>query len=181
MDLVVYNDGWLKAGEKVYRAVYGSGGIGSKEGEGDKVSPEGIWALRRVLYRADRIEKPTTKLPIEAITPAHAWCDVPGDPKYNQLVMLPYPCNDARLWREDNLYDLVVVIGYNDDPVIDGKGSEIYLHVVRPDYSPSAGCASVSLPDLLEILPLLDKNSTLAFTSELLRGGPVKWPYLPSL
>jgi L,D-peptidoglycan transpeptidase YkuD (ErfK/YbiS/YcfS/YnhG family) len=177
MNLVVSSDGWLKAGEKFYRAVYGVGGIGPKKGEGDKVSPEGTWPLRRVFYRADRIEKPITKLPIEAITPAHAWCDVPGDPKYNQFVMLPYPCNEGRLWRDDNLYDLVVVIGYNDDPVIDGKGSEIYLHVVRSDYAPSAGCASVSLSDLLEILPHLSADSTLTFTSETLRGESIKWLY----
>jgi L,D-peptidoglycan transpeptidase YkuD (ErfK/YbiS/YcfS/YnhG family) len=179
MNLVVYADGYLTAGDKTYRAVYGKGGIGKKFGEGDKISPEGKWPLRRAFYRADRIEKPVTGLDIEALTPQHAWCDVPGDPKYNQLVMLPYPCVDERLAREDGLYDLVVVVGYNDDPVIDGKGSAIFFHVARPDYSASTGCASVGLLDLLEIMPSLGPDSTLTFTSRTLKGEAVRWPYQP--
>ncbi|MDR3423986.1 MAG: L,D-transpeptidase family protein [Alphaproteobacteria bacterium] len=179
MNITVYADGYLKAGDKIYRAVYGKNGIGLKIREGDGISPEGTWPLRRAFYRPDRLQKPATSLPIEAMTPNYAWCDVQGDPKYNQFVMLPYPVIDEKLWREDNLYDLVVVIGYNDDPVVDGKGSAIFLHVARPAYSPSAGCAAVSLPDLLEIMPLLGSESTLTFTRETLKGEAVKWPYNP--
>src|SRR5215469_14961884 len=177
MNLVVFADGYLQAGEKIYKAVYGRGGIGPKETEGNRVSPIGVWPLRKAFYRADRLNRPSTGLSIEALTPAHAWCDVQGDPKYNQLVMLPHPVIDQKLWREDHLYDVVVVIGFNDCPVIDGKGPAIFLHVARPDYSPSAGCAALSLPDLLEIMPMLDNDSTLTFATATLKNEPVRWPY----
>lgn len=180
MELTVYADGYLKAGDKIYRAAYGRDGIGAKIREGDGgISPEGTWPLRRVFYRPDRVEKPVAGLPIEAITPNHAWCDVPGDPKYNRLVMLPHPVIDERLWREDHLYDIVVTLGYNDSPVIDGKGSCIFFHIARPDYSPTMGCASVSLSDMLEIMPRLDDKSSLTFTRETLKHEPVRWPYHP--
>ena len=182
MNITVYADGYLTAGGKTYRAVYGKGGIGTKMRVGDGVSPEGTWPLRRAFYRPDRLDEPKTGLPIEASTPNHAWCDVSGDPKYNQFVMLPYPTDseiEEKFWREDHLYDLVVVIGYNDDPIIDGKGSGIFFHVVRPEYSPSAGCASISLEDMLEIMPLLTPESTLTFTSKTLKNEPVRWPYNP--
>ena len=179
MELILYADGYLKAGDKTYRATYGKNGIGRKTREGDGVSPQGTWPLRRAFYRPDRVQKPETDLPIEETTPNHAWCDVKGDPKYNQFVMLPYPCIDERLWREDNVYDLVVVIGYNDNPIIDGNGSAIFFHVARPAYTPPTGCAAVSLPDLLEILPLLDSGSRLTFTDKTLKGEPVQWPYNP--
>ena len=180
MNLILYADGYLKAGDKIFAAAYGRNGIGVKSREGDDVSPEGRWNLRQAFYRPDRLLKPVTGLPLDAITPDHAWCDIQGDPCYNQLVMLPYPAINEKLWREDHLYDLVVVIGYNDEPVIDGKGSAIFLHVARPDYSPSAGCACVALPDLLEILSLLNAQSTLTFTQETFKNEQVKQPYNPS-
>jgi L,D-peptidoglycan transpeptidase YkuD (ErfK/YbiS/YcfS/YnhG family) len=177
MNIVVYADGYLQAGDKVYRATYGHNGIGKKHREGDGISPEGVWPLRRAFYRSDRMEKPETGLPIDVLKPNYAWSDVESDPQYNQLVMLPNPVIEEHLWREDGLYDLFVVIGYNDDPIIVGKGSGILLHVARPEFSPSAGCACVSLPDLLEIAPHLDRDSTLEFTSKTLKGEAVKWPY----
>ena len=59
------------------------------------------------------------------------WCDAPDDPNYNRLVSLPYPASAEHLWRDDNVYDLIAVLGYNDDPVVPGKGSAIFLHIAR--------------------------------------------------
>ncbi len=170
MNLVVYADGWLKAGDKTCRAAYGKNGIGNKQTEGDGISPAGTWPLRKVFYRADRVQELATGLPLQALTPCDAWCDVPGDANYNRHVKLPYAVRDEHLWREDHLYDVIVVIGYNDDPAIDGKGSAIFLHVARESWAPSAGCAAVALPDLLEILPHLNSGSTLTFKSERLKS-----------
>jgi len=108
--------------------------------------------MRQLLWRPDRIAAPATGLPAVELIPQAGWCDDPADPFYNRPILLPYAASHEKLWREDHLYDLIVELGYNDDPVIPGKGSAIFLHVAQPDYSPTEGCVACSLPDLLALL-----------------------------
>jgi len=143
------------------RCAVGRGGIGEKQREGDGITPVGRWLLRRALYRADRLDAPRTVLPLAKIDPEDAWCDVPGDPNYNRLVRLPYATLNERLWRDDALYDLVAVVGFNDAPVVPGKGSAIFLHVARPDYGPTEGCVGLSRDDLLDALAQLEPKDRL--------------------
>ena len=164
MDITVRRQGDITVadwGAGPRRCAVGHGGIAEKTREGDGVTPAGAWALRRVLYRADRIDPPLTALPIAAIEPDQAWCDVPDDPNYNRLVRLPYATLDERLWREDALYDLIVIVGFNDAPVVSGKGSAIFLHLAQPDYAPTQGCVALSLQDLTEALMQLGPNDRL--------------------
>jgi L,D-peptidoglycan transpeptidase YkuD (ErfK/YbiS/YcfS/YnhG family) len=142
----------------------GRSGIGEKLREGDGLTPLGRWPLRRVFYRADRMEAPRTILPISEIALHDAWCDIPDDPNYNRLVRLPYASLDERLWREDSLYDLVVVVGFNDSPVVPGKGSAIFLHLARPDYGPTAGCVGLSREDLLAAVTQFSSDNRLIVT-----------------
>ena len=152
MDIVVSPRGILKwAGTEVQCAL-GRSGVGATKREGDGVTPIGAFPLRQVMYRPDRVEAPETGLPVRAIELADGWCDDPGDPRYNQLVRLPYKAGHERLWRDDGLYDLLAVIGYNDDPIEAGLGSAIFMHVARPDYQPTEGCVAVNLLDLQAIL-----------------------------
>lgn len=120
--------------------------------EGDGASPAGIWPLRRVLYRPDRLERPETALPAAPLTPADLWCDDPAHQEYNRLVKAPFPGRAEPLWREDGLYDLLVVLGHNDAPVVPGGGSAIFWHVARPDGGPTEGCIGTALPVLLACL-----------------------------
>jgi len=76
-------------------------------------------------------------------------------------VTLPYPVSAERMWREDGLYDALVVIGYNTDPVIAGAGSAIFLHIATPDFAPTAGCIAVAKEVLLRLLPVLSPGSTI--------------------
>jgi L,D-peptidoglycan transpeptidase YkuD (ErfK/YbiS/YcfS/YnhG family) len=64
-----------------------------------------------------------------------------------------------KLWRDDEVYDIVVVLGFNDNPVVPGKGSAIFMHIARQGYSPTAGCIAFSREDLLEILKNCDKTT----------------------
>lgn len=151
MDLIVTFDGdnaWLGWGEGKRRAAIGPAGIADKEKEGDGVTPRGALPVREIFYRADRIAAPNTSLPLRAIQKDDGWCDAPDDPNYNRLVTLPYPASAETLWREDHLYDLVAVLGYNDDPVVPGKGSAIFLHQARQDYAPTHGCVALAPDDL---------------------------------
>ena len=137
---------------RALRCAIGRGGIARAKAEGDGATPAGRFPLRRVLYRADRIGAPRTVLPRAAIAPADGWCDAPGDARYNRAVRHPYPAQAERLWRADGCYDLLAVIGFNDDPVVAGAGSAIFLHVARPDFAPTEGCVALALADLREVL-----------------------------
>jgi L,D-peptidoglycan transpeptidase YkuD (ErfK/YbiS/YcfS/YnhG family) len=152
MNLIVTSgpDGaWLDWGAGPKRAAIGPGGIAIKGGEGDGITPRGRFPVREIFYRADRIAKPATALTLRAIQENDGWCDAPDDPNYNRLVKLPYPASAETLWREDHLYDLVAVLGYNDDPVVAGKGSAIFLHLARSDYSATQGCVALTYDDVL--------------------------------
>jgi L,D-peptidoglycan transpeptidase YkuD (ErfK/YbiS/YcfS/YnhG family) len=146
---------WVNWGVGKRRAAIGPGGIAVKNGEGDGITPRGHWPVREVFYRADRIAKPATALPLRAIRREDGWCDAPDDVNYNRLVKLPYPASAETLWREDHLYDLVLVLGYNDDPVVPGKGSAIFLHLARPDFSATHGCVALRYDDALAAIAQL--------------------------
>ena len=137
------------------RAAIGPAGIAIKGGEGDGITPRGHFPVREIFYRADRIPAPQTQLPLRKIVTDDGWCDAPSDPNYNRLVKLPYPATAENMWREDHLYDLVAVLGYNDDPVVPGKGSAIFLHLAKPDYSPTQGCVAMAYDDALAAIEQL--------------------------
>ena len=143
------------------RAICGRGGVRADKREGDGASPEGIFPLLNGFYRPDRIARPESGLPMTALQPNHGWVDDPTDPNYNRLVTLPYGASHEEMWLADGLYDLVVVIGYNTDPVVPGRGSAIFLHVARPDFSPTAGCIAIARDVLTRLLGLLGPGSTI--------------------
>lgn len=133
----------------------GRGGMRYDKREGDGATPCGIFPLRRVFYRPDRGPPPQTALPVESLTEAHGWCDASDDPAYNTEVRLPYPGRAERLWRDDALYDIIVVIGYNDDPVVPGAGSAIFMHVAAPGLAPTEGCVALKKSELVRLLAAL--------------------------
>lgn len=156
--------GELHFGGKAYRCALGRSGVTktSEKKEGDGATPAGTHALRELWYRADRLPRPTCALRIREIHPNDGWCDDPGHPSYNTHVRLPFPAGHETLWREDEAYDLIVPLGYNDDPVIPGKGSAIFLHVAKTGYAPTAGCVALKRHDLLEILASIDPDTRMA-------------------
>lgn len=152
MKIEVSADGTLICDGKAVRCALGRGGVKSHKTEGDGVTPAGCYPLRRVLYRADKIARPETTLPVQPIKATDGWCDDPTDPQYNKPVTLPYPARAEAMWRKDGLYDLVVILGHNDDPPVQGAGSAIFMHVARPDYGPTEGCVAIALSDLYALL-----------------------------
>lgn len=153
----------LEFNGKTYPCAIGKGGIKPEEDkvEGDGATPAGCFKLREVLYRADRLDEPKTKLPLGEIEPEDGWCDDSDNEDYNQLVTLPHPGSHEELWREDHVYDIIVPIGYNDDPAIPGEGSAIFMHIAREGYTPTDGCVALKQEDLLEILSYCDENTQI--------------------
>jgi len=143
------------------RAACGKGGVRADKREGDHASPAGRFPLLYGFYRPDRVPWPRTDLPLTPLRPDFGWVDAPGDPRYNTLVTLPYPASAEVLWRADGLYDAFVVIGYNTDPVVPGKGSAIFLHVAATDFSGTEGCIAVARDMLLPVMALLGPGSTI--------------------
>jgi L,D-peptidoglycan transpeptidase YkuD (ErfK/YbiS/YcfS/YnhG family) len=129
--------------------------------EGDGATPAGRWALREVLYRPDRMRRPRTRLAVVPLRPWQGWCDAPRDRNYNRLVRYPYPASAEPLWREDGLYDIVVVLEYNICPRVRGRGSAVFLHVARPGLSPTEGCVALARDHLLQLLARLSRPCEL--------------------
>ncbi len=153
--------GQLQIGDHLVPCMLGRSGVYENKQEGDGATPAGEFPLRRVLYRADRIAAPKSTLATTIIGESDGWCDEPNDPCYNLAVKLPYSASTEEMWREDHRYDVVVVIGYNDHPVVPGVGSAIFMHLTEDDGGPTAGCIAVSLPDMLEILKVIGPNSVV--------------------
>ena len=151
MDLIVTNSPAgpvMDWGAGPRRCAVGPAGIGANKKEGDGKTPIGVFQLRQVFWRADRTEKPTTILPARALVPEDGWCDFPSDPNYNKLVKHPYPVSAEHLWLDSHVYDIIAVVGFNDDPVVPGAGSAIFLHLAREGYPHTAGCVALTDHDL---------------------------------
>ena len=151
-EAVLLPGGVLRFIGRNYRAAIGAAGISADKRESDMATPAALMPLRRILFRADRMTKPRAAVPIEPIAPDDGWCDDPRHPDYNRRITLPHPARHEALWREDNLYDLIGVLGWNDAPAEPDRGSAIFLHVATADYPPTAGCIALSRDDLVAIL-----------------------------
>ncbi len=157
----------LRLGKKDYACAIGLNGyIDEKDGrEGDGKTPLGDYSLRYGFYRQDRIDLPATTLNMYATREDDGWCDAPKDPAYNRPVRLPYPGSAEKLYRESHVYDVILVLGHNDDPPAPDLGSAIFLHIARDGYRPTQGCVAVSTEDMLEILPKLKPGTSIRITT----------------
>jgi L,D-peptidoglycan transpeptidase YkuD (ErfK/YbiS/YcfS/YnhG family) len=145
-------------------AAVGRAGVKADKHEGDGATPAGTYPLVSVLYRPDRTAPPLSRLTVTPLAPSDGWVDDPADANYNRPVSLPYSASAEQMWREDDLYDALVVIGYNMEPVVPGAGSAIFLHIATPDFAPTAGCVAIQREVLFGLLPLLGPGSRIAIT-----------------
>jgi L,D-peptidoglycan transpeptidase YkuD (ErfK/YbiS/YcfS/YnhG family) len=142
----------LTIGTETFRVALGRGGIRTDKREGDGGTPAGLLPLHRVLYRPDRQLAPICLVPVRQLASRDGWCDDPGHRSYNRPVRLPIDASAETLWRDDAIYDIIGVLGWNDDPVIPGRGSAIFLHAARPDFAPTEGCIALTLDNLIYVL-----------------------------
>jgi L,D-peptidoglycan transpeptidase YkuD (ErfK/YbiS/YcfS/YnhG family) len=151
-------------GHGVRPAALGRTGIRALKREGDGGTPLGRFPVRQVFYRSDRVPRPRTMLPVRAINDRDGWCDDPSDRNYNRLIRLPSLRSAEGLKRADQVYDLVLVLGYNDRPRVKGKGSAIFVHLARPGYTPTDGCIALTRHDLTILLASLRPGTTIIVT-----------------
>jgi L,D-peptidoglycan transpeptidase YkuD (ErfK/YbiS/YcfS/YnhG family) len=163
--------GWLIAGHMRVRCALGRCGTTRDKREGDGATPVGSFGLLQLFYRADKGPRPRTLLPARAIAPDDGWCDAPQDRAYNRPVKRPYSASHEEMWREDDMYDLVVDIDYNRGRrtaaagrigIRKGKGSAIFMHAVRPGFTSTAGCVALCKGDLRRLLPHLGPRTRVS-------------------
>ncbi|NVK18673.1 MAG: L,D-transpeptidase family protein [Methylocystaceae bacterium] len=146
---------------QVFDCALGKGGVKEDKREGDGATPVGRFALRYALYRADRIERPVTALNVREIHENDGWCDDPDHSGYNRPVTLPFPASHEKLWRDDHIYDMIVVMGHNDNPPVPYKGSAVFFHLAHPDFTPTEGCVAVNLDVMRHILKGVDNQTVM--------------------
>jgi L,D-peptidoglycan transpeptidase YkuD (ErfK/YbiS/YcfS/YnhG family) len=157
--------GILLAGPLALPVVLGRSGVRANKYEGDGATPRGRFRLLRLWWRADRHPRPRTLLPVKPITPDLAWCEDTSDRRYNRpFRRLPADGGD-RLWREDHLYDFVIEIDHNTRPRVAGRGSAVFVHLARPNRSPTAGCVALAAADLVRLLARLGPGTRIAIQS----------------
>jgi L,D-peptidoglycan transpeptidase YkuD (ErfK/YbiS/YcfS/YnhG family) len=172
---VATSSGWLHFDTRSFRCALGHSGVisAAEKREGDGCSPIGVWPIREIFFRADRLAAaPLPTLPCRPITPTSGWCDDPSSELYNTLIVLPCSSSHEQLWREDSAYDIIAVLGYNDQPPVryPPKGSAIFLHCTTGDSKveeqTTAGCIAVPREELLTILEAAEPGDTIEIRRE---------------
>ncbi|HEY2531504.1 MAG TPA: L,D-transpeptidase family protein [Xanthobacteraceae bacterium] len=153
--------GWLFAGRTVMSVALGRTGIKADKREGDGATPRGRFYPVRLWWRKDRLPRPRTFLPVRRISPADAWCEDPGDRRYNRPFQRAAEETGDRLFRDDPLYDVVIEIDHNTRPRIAGRGSAVFIHVARPGFAPTAGCVALKSHDLRLLLSKLKSKTRI--------------------
>lgn len=162
--------GFLTGAGPAIPSALGRSGIMDRKREGDGHTPSGTYRMLGVLYRPDRVTRPKTGLPVNAIRPDLGWCDDPAHRRYNRPVRLPFAAGHERMWREDALYDIVVILDHNFDHPRRGAGSAVFLHLAGPGFPPTAGCVAVALPAMRRLLAQARVGSRLVIGGRRPRG-----------
>lgn len=159
--IIINKSGFLKYKNLKFRCALGKNGIGKKKSEGDNITPRGNYKIIRIYYRKDRVKKISSKFKLISIKKNMGWCDDPESKFYNKLIRIPSSIKHERLYRNDHLYDIVIPINYNMNPTIKNKGSAIFLHLSKKNYTPTKGCVGLRKIHLLKILKIIKPNTKI--------------------
>ena len=159
--IIVKKSGYLKYKNFKFRCALGKGGIKQKEREGDFITPKGKFKLIKIYYRSDRIKKINSTLKKIKIKKNMGWCDDVSSNYYNKQIKINKKISHEKLHRKDNVYDIIVVLNYNLNPIIKGKGSAIFLHVAKKNYNKTQGCIALKKNELLSLISKIKKNTQI--------------------
>ena len=156
---IIINKKYLTYNNYKVKCSIGKRGIGRKTKEGDLITPKGEYTIKYILYRKDRVKKIQTKIKTIVIRNNMGWCDDPKSKNYNKLIKLPSAFGHEKLFKKENVYDIILVLNYNMNPVVKNKGSAIFIHIVKGNYKRTEGCIALKKIHLLKILKILKKNT----------------------
>ena len=155
---IYINKNYLTYNKLKVRCAIGKKGIGYKRKEGDLITPKGRFKIKYILYRKDRV-KISTKMKKKVIKKNMGWCDDPNSKQYNKLVKLPFFYRHEKLFKKENIYDIVLVLNYNMNPIKKNKGSAIFIHVAKNNFRKTEGCVAIKKQNLIKIVKKLNLNS----------------------
>ena len=159
--IIVKKSGYLKYKNLKFRCALGKAGVKKKMMEGDNITPKGIFKIIKIYYRPDKIKKIKTLIKKIKIKKNMGWCDDPNSRFYNKLINLPTKYSHEKLYRNDRLYDLIVVLSYNTNPIIKNKGSAIFMHIANNSYKKTKGCIALKKEHLIKIISKIKKNTKI--------------------
>ena len=155
---ILINKKYLTFNNYKAKCSIGKRGIGLKRKEGDLITPKGKYKIKYIMYRKDRV-KIKSKIKKIIIKKEMGWCDDPNSRNYNKIIKLPSSFKYEKLYKRENIYDIILVLNYNMNPIVKNKGSAIFIHVAKKDYQNTEGCIAVKKTDLLKIAKDLKKNT----------------------
>ncbi len=156
--IIINKSGYLKYKNLKFKCALGKSGIGNKKIEGDNITPNGVFKIIKIYYRKDRLKNISSKFTLIEITKNMGWCDDPQSRKYNQPIKLPTKYSHEKLYKKNNIYDLVLALSYNINPTIKNKGSAIFIHITRKNYQATKGCIALKKNNLVKLVSKIDKN-----------------------
>jgi L,D-peptidoglycan transpeptidase YkuD (ErfK/YbiS/YcfS/YnhG family) len=159
--IYINKSGYLKYKNLKFRCALGKAGIGKKIKEGDNITPKGTYKIIKIFYRKDRIKELVSQIKLIQIKKNMGWCDDPKSKKYNQLIYLPTKYSHEKLYKRDNIYDLILVLNYNIKPIIKNKGSAIFIHIARKNYKKTAGCIALEKNNLIKLVLKIQKHTKI--------------------
>ena len=163
---ILINKKYLTYNQYKVKCAIGKRGIRVKKREGDLITPVGRYKIKYVLYRKDRIKRIQSKLRKIIIKKTMGWCNDPRSNKYNKLIYLPFDYNYEKLFRKENIYDIILVLNYNMRPIKKSKGSAIFIHIAKKNYIKTQGCVAIKKAQLLEILKRVRSNTLVKIVGQ---------------
>ena len=158
---ILINKNYLTYNNYKVKCALGKRGIGNKRREGDFITPRGNFKIKYILYRKDRIKRIQSKIKKIIIKKNMGWCDDPLSKDYNKLIKIPSEYSYEKLYKKDNVYDIILVLNFNMNPVIKNKGSAIFIHVTKENYKKTEGCVAIKKIHLLKIIKKLKNNTKI--------------------
>ena len=160
MNLLVQNN-YLHSDLGRFSCAIGRAGLTTNKIEGDHKTPVGEFKFKKIYYRKDKLGEMIFQIPFAIIAENDGWCDDPKSKLYNQHVQFPFDASAERLFRDDDLYDIICVLNYNTNPIVPGKGSAIFLHICKPNFAGTEGCVAIEKKNILKLVNLIDFNTKL--------------------
>ena len=141
------------------KCAVGKRGISIKKKEGDFITPKGTFKIREIFYRKDRVQNLITRIKKTVIRKNMGWCDDPKSSKYNKLIYFPFKYRAEKLYRSVNIYDIILVLNFNMNPVKKNKGSAIFIHVAKKSFQPTQGCIALNKFELIKLVKSIKVNT----------------------
>ena len=159
--IIINKSGHLRYKNFKFRCALGKAGVGKKKIEGDNITPKGTFRILDIYYRKDRINNLSSKFKLIKINKKMGWCNDPQSEKYNQIINIPYNFGYEKLYRKDNVYDLIIVLNYNMNPITKNKGSAIFIHVAKKKFKKTAGCVALKKKELIKLISVISNKTRI--------------------